>query len=155
MDYTDNNDELFMGLALEQARMAAKSDEVPVGAVLADENQNILSKDHNRTISFNDPTAHAEILVLRQACQCIQNYRLLSTTLYVTIEPCIMCLGAIIHARVQRIVFGAPDEKWGGIVSLYRITEDKRLNHRPEVVGGILEDSCRQLIQDFFRSKRV
>ncbi len=149
------HDIFFMELAVKQAHLASGADEVPVGAVLIDKDRQVLAEAHNQTISMCDPSAHAEILAIRSACKKIQNYRLLSSTLYVTIEPCVMCMGAIIHARVKRLVFGAPDPKWGGAVSLYRLAEDRRFNHSPEIVGGVLEGTCRRLIQDFFRSKRI
>jgi tRNA(adenine34) deaminase len=145
----------FMKLALNEAKKAGQKSEVPIGAVLVAESGNILSASHNQTISLADPTAHAEIITLRKAAQKILNYRLLSTTLYVTIEPCIMCMGAIVHARVSRVVFGAHDPKWGAAGSLYNIAHDTRLNHRPEIIPGICEDECRTLIQDFFREKRI
>ena len=145
----------FMKLALNQAKKAGQKSEIPIGAVLVAESGNILSASHNQTISLADPTAHAEIIALRKAGQKIQNYRLLNTTLYVTIEPCIMCMGAIVHARVSRIVFGAHDPKWGAAGSLYNIAHDTRLNHRPEIITGICEEECRTLIQDFFRKKRI
>jgi tRNA(adenine34) deaminase len=144
----------FMLLALREAREAGQLDEVPVGAVLVDTAGQILAAEGNRTVSLNDPTAHAEILALRRAAAKIGNYRLVGTTLYVTIEPCIMCMGAIVHARVQRVVFGTPDPKWGGAGSLCNFALDQRLNHRPEIVQGICQDQCRTLIQDFFRHKR-
>jgi tRNA(adenine34) deaminase len=145
----------FMKLALNEAKKAGQKSEVPIGAVLVAESGNILAASHNQTISLADPTAHAEIITLRKAAQKILNYRLLSTTLYVTIEPCIMCMGAIVHARVSRVVFGAHDPKWGAAGSLYNIAHDTRLNHRPEIIMGICEDECRTLIQDFFREKRI
>jgi tRNA(adenine34) deaminase len=145
----------FMKLALNEAKKAGQKSEVPIGAVLVAESGNILSASHNQTISLADPTAHAEIIALRKAGQKIQNYRLLNTTLYVTIEPCIMCMGAIVHARVSRVVFGAHDPKWGAAGSLYNIAHDTRLNHRPEIITGICEEECRTLIQDFFRKRRI
>ncbi|MFO7554648.1 MAG: tRNA adenosine(34) deaminase TadA [Desulfobacterales bacterium] len=144
----------FMKLAIKQAKKAGQKDEVPVGAVLVDDSGEILSVSHNQTIRLADPAGHAEILALREAAQKVLNYRLLGTTLYVTIEPCIMCMGAIVHARVARLVFGAQDPKWGGAGSLYNFAEDVRLNHRPEVIHGVCEDECRELIQEFFLSKR-
>ena len=119
------------------------------------ENGKILAEAHNQTIHLADPTAHAEILALRKAARRVSNYRLLSTTLYVTIEPCIMCMGAIVHARVAKVVFGAEDPKWGAAGSLYNIAEDLRLNHQPEIIKGVCQVECRALIQDFFRSKRM
>ncbi len=145
----------FMKLALKQAKKAGQKSEVPIGSILVSESGEILSASHNQTISLADPTAHAEIITLRKAAQKILNYRLLSTTLYVTIEPCIMCMGAIVHARVSRVVFGAHDPKWGAAGSLYNFADDTRLNHRPEIIQGICEDECRTLIQDFFREKRI
>jgi tRNA(adenine34) deaminase len=143
-----------MNLALEEAKRAGAEDEVPVGAVLVSEEGRVVSSGRNRVISLVDPTAHAEILSIRQAALRIGNYRLLNTTLYVTVEPCAMCMGAIIHARISRVVFGARDEKWGAAGSLYDFSKDDRFNHRPEIVGGVSEEECRELIRDFFRAKR-
>ena len=145
----------FMKIAIQEARKAEKKGEVPVGAVLVDSGGHILSGSHNQPIFLSDPTAHAEILVLREAAARIQNYRLLSTVLYVTVEPCVMCMGAIIHARVSTLVFGTKDAKWGAAGSLYHFAQDDRLNHRPQVIGGICQDTCRQLMQDFFKNKRM
>lgn len=144
-----------MKLAITEAKKAGQKGEVPVGAVLVTESGDILSLSHNQAITLTDPTAHAEILALRKAAQKVLNYRLLGTTLYVTIEPCLMCMGAIVHARVARVVFGAQDLKWGAAGSLYNFAEDVRLNHRPEIIQGVCQDECRALIQDFFRSKRI
>ena len=149
----DNHSKL-MQLAIKEAIKAGQNDEVPVGAALVAESGEILSLAHNQTTNLYDPTAHAEILALRMAAKKLLNYRLLNTTLYVTVEPCIMCMGAIIHARVSRIVFGANDPKWGAAGSIYNFANDHRLNHQPELIGGICEDECGRLIQDFFRSKR-
>ena len=143
-----------MKLALSEAKFAAEEAEVPIGAVLVSQDGVILAQSHNQPISLNDPTAHAEILALREAAQKVQNYRLLNTILYVTIEPCVMCMGALVHARVSRLVYGARDPKWGGAGSLYDLAGDNRLNHRMEIIAGVCEDECRALIQDFFRSKR-
>ncbi len=145
---------LYMRMALEEARKAWALQEVPVGAVLLDANETVLARTHNRTISSSDPTAHAEILALRRAAGLLRNYRLLNTTLYVSVEPCVMCMGAIIHARVARVVFGARDPKWGGAGSLYSFADDQRFNHHPDIIGGILPDKCRNLIRDFFRQRR-
>jgi tRNA(adenine34) deaminase len=144
-----------MRIALEEARRAQQIDEVPVGAVLVDASGDLLATACNRTIANTDPTAHAEILALRSAAEKLKNYRLLNTTLYVTIEPCLMCMGAVVHARVARVVYGAPDPKWGAAGSLYHFGLDPRLNHRPEVVAGVCETECRELIQEFFRFKRI
>jgi len=144
----------FMGLALEQARLGYEGFEVPIGAVIVGSEGEVLSRAHNAPVSTCDPTAHAEILALRRASSAVGNYRLPGLSLYVTIEPCIMCLGAIVAARVRRVVFGAPDPKGGACVSLYRLPEDARLNHRLEVTGGVREAECRELVQEFFRARR-
>ena len=143
-----------MELALNEAKKAGQIGEVPVGAILVSENDDILSAAHNQTIKLADPTAHAEILTLRKAALEINNYRLLNTTLYVTVEPCIMCMGAIVHARISRVVFGAPDPKWGAAGSLYNFAADDRLNHRVAITAGVCAEDCRRLMQDFFRAKR-
>jgi tRNA(adenine34) deaminase len=143
-----------MQIALAQARQAARIQEVPVGAVLVSAEGDILAKAHNRTICDHDPSAHAEMLVIRQAAAQCQNYRLLNTTLYVTVEPCLMCMGAVIHARIQRVFFGTRDPKWGAAGSLYNLGEDRRLNHHPQIVEGLLLDECRELIRGFFRERR-
>jgi tRNA(adenine34) deaminase len=144
----------FMDLALTEARAGQAMDEVPVGALVVDAHGRILSRAHNETISRCDPSAHAEMLALRRAASQIQNYRLLGTTLYVTVEPCVMCMGAAIHARVAQVVFGALDPKWGAAGSIYDFSKEKRLNHSPEVVSGIRADQSRQLMRDFFACKR-
>ena len=144
-----------MQQALKEAGKAGQKGEIPIGAVLVSETGNVITAAHNLVLHLGDPTAHAEILALREAAQKVMNYRLLNTTLYVTIEPCIMCMGAIIHARVSRVVFGANDPKWGAAGSLYNFAENSRLNHRPEIIGGICEEACRTLMQDFFRKKRI
>jgi len=144
-----------MRQALIEAQQAAREDEVPVGAVLVAQDGTVLAGAHNRTIALCDPTAHAEILALRAASHVVGNYRLLNTTLYVTIEPCIMCMGALLHARVAGIVFGAKDPKWGGAVSRYNLAADVSLNHTIDIKGGLLENECRKLIQDFFQAKRL
>jgi tRNA(adenine34) deaminase len=146
--------ENFMELALNEAKKAGQIGEVPVGAILVSENGEILSAAHNQTIKLADPTAHAEILTLRKAALEINNYRLLKTTLYVTVEPCIMCMGAIVHARISQVVFGAPDPKWGAAGSLYNFAADDRLNHRVAITTGVCAEDCRRLMQDFFRAKR-
>jgi tRNA(adenine34) deaminase len=143
-----------MTLAIKEAQKAAAKDEVPVGAVIVDKNENIVGRGYNCPISSNDPTSHAEINAMRMASGALNNYRLIDTILYVTIEPCIMCMGAIIHARIKRIVFGAKDLKWGAASSLYALADDKRLNHHPEVVSGIYEQETKQLIKNFFLNKR-
>jgi tRNA(adenine34) deaminase len=145
----------LMELALIEAKKAGQMGEVPIGAILVDGDGAILSAAHNRTINLADPTAHAEILALREAAAKINNYRLLNTTLYVTVEPCIMCMGAIVHARISKVVFGAEDPKWGAAGSLYHFAEDERLNHRVAITKGVCEQECRNLVQQFFRAKRI
>ena len=144
----------WMKIALHEAAMAKQKQEIPIGAVVVADNDELLSSGHNQTITRQDPTAHAEILALRAAAYKLANYRLLNTTLYVTVEPCPMCMGAAIHARVSLVVFGTHDPKWGAAGSLYHFAADQRFNHQPEVVAGICEDECKQLMQDFFREKR-
>lgn len=144
----------FMRLALEQARQAAEAGEVPVGAVLA-QGEMLLAAAANRPIAASDPTAHAEILAIREAAIKTGNYRLPETTLYVTLEPCIMCMGAILQARIQRLVFGALDPKTGAAGSRYTIGTDDLLNHRLEITSGILEAECSQILKDFFRKRRA
>ena len=151
----DDNDRMFMKMALEEARRARDAGEVPVGAVLVDADNRVLARGCNQAIGHCDPTAHAEIVILREGARILGNYRLLSTTLYATIEPCVMCMGAIIHARVARLVYGAPDPKWGAAGSLYDIARDARLNHQPVIVSGVCEADCRAIIQDFFKLKRA
>ena len=151
----DLSPEKYMELALTEAKKAGQMGEVPIGAILASKDGAILSATHNRTIDLVDPTAHAEILALREAALKINNYRLLNTTLYVTVEPCIMCMGAIVHARISKVVFGTADPKWGAAGSLYHFAEDDRLNHRVAITKGVCEQECRSLMQDFFRAKRV
>ncbi len=145
----------MMKVALNEAEKARQKGEVPIGAVLVADKEDVLAAEHNQTITLNDPTAHAEILALRSAAAGIGNYRLLNTTLYVTVEPCPMCMGAAIHARVLRLVFGTRDPKWGAAGSLYNFADDQRFNHQPEVIEGICKDECKTLMQNFFRSKRT
>jgi len=147
--------ENFMQEAILEAKRAAASGEVPVGALLVSPEGTLLAKAHNKTITLSDPTAHAEILAIRRAGQALGNYRLPNTTLYVTIEPCVMCMGALLHARIARIVYGAKDPKWGAAGTLYDLSADSRLNHKIDVQGGILERECRALIQGFFEHKRL
>ncbi len=144
----------FMKIALEEAESGYRRGEVPVGAVLVREG-NILAQAHNSPISTNDPSAHAEMLVLRKAGEILGNYRMAGTELYVTIEPCIMCAGAIVHARVERVIFGARDPKCGAVVSLYNVLDDKRLNHQVKITEGILKEECGEIISRFFKEKRV
>ena len=147
--------EHYMQIAIAEAKKGQECGEVPVGAVLVDAHGNIVAAAHNQVILKSDPTAHAEMLTLRKASTKIRNYRLLSTTLYATVEPCVMCMGAIIHARVARVVFGALDPKWGAAGSLYDFSEDVRLNHHPEIIGGVKATECRDMMQAFFRKRRT
>lgn len=144
-----------MRAALKEAEKAAAAGEVPVGAVVVDPAGRILSRAHNQTVSDNDPTAHAEILALRKAARKAENYRLNGCRLVVTLEPCPMCAGAAVHARVAEILYGAADPKAGAVRSLYRIATDERLNHRASVISGILAEECAALLTEFFRPKRV
>ncbi len=144
----------LMKQALSEAEKGSSMGEVPVGAVLASQEGQIVAKAYNQPIALGDPTAHAEILAIRKAGLFFRNYRLNNTTLVVTLEPCLMCMGAAINARIARLVFGTVDPKAGAAVSLYNLAEDKRLNHRIEVVSGIMEEECRSLIQDFFQVRR-
>ena len=147
-------DELFMGLALEEALKAGGRGEVPVGAVIIDEQQNILAVGSNNSIGESDPAGHAEMVAMRTAGKNIGNYRLLNTTIYVTIEPCVMCAGAMIHARVGRLVYGASDPKTGGVVSCYQVGGDGKLNHQLNIEGGVLAEECAELLSSFFKKKR-
>jgi tRNA(adenine34) deaminase len=154
MGIASSIDEAWMTLAIEQAKLAEKIEEVPVGAVLVQDNQ-LIASAHNQPISNNDPTAHAEIQLLRAAGKQLNNYRFPDTTLYVTLEPCTMCLGAMIHARVSRIVFGAYDQKTGVCGSCQDLSTSKCFNHSIETEGGILADECKQLLQKFFKKRRI
>ena len=145
----------YMHLALNEAEKAGQIDEVPVGAVLVAKNGDVLASAYNQVIHENDPSAHAEMTVLRLAGKKINNYRLIGTVLYVTLEPCMMCMGAIIHARISTLVFGAKDPKWGAAGTLYNFADDSRLNHQVEVISGICEAECASLIQNFFKNKRI
>jgi tRNA(adenine34) deaminase len=144
----------WMAVAIEAARNAAGNGEVPVGAVIVGADGEQLAAAGNLTITNNDPTAHAEILALREAANKIGNYRLLGATVYSTIEPCAMCAGALVNARVARLVYGARDERFGAVETLFRLCDDPRLNHRIEIVSDVMAYECRQLMQDFFRLRR-
>jgi len=146
-------DERWMALAIEQAKKAEGLIEVPVGAVLVQDDK-LITQAHNQPISTNDPTAHAEIELLRSAGKKLNNYRLPNTTLYVTLEPCTMCLGAIIHARIARVVFGAYDEKTGVCGSCIDLSTSEWFNHSIEIKGGVLADECKNLLQQFFKKRR-
>jgi len=145
--------EKWMKLALEQARLAQAMSEVPVGAVLVQDDQ-LIASAHNQPIYSNDPTAHAEIQLLRAAGKQLNNYRFPDTTLYVTLEPCTMCLGAMIHARVSRVVFGAYDQKTGVCGSCTDLSTSQCFNHTIAIEGGVLENNCKQLLQEFFKKRR-
>lgn len=153
MSSTNNRDIFWMQLAIEQAKKAASMGEVPVGAVLVQDEQ-LIATGHNQSIQDHDPSAHAEVVVLRKAGIAIQNYRLLKTTLYVSLEPCIMCTGLLVHARIQRLVFGATDPKAGAVCSICRLLEHPKLNHAIELSSGILLEECGRLLTDFFKSRR-
>jgi tRNA(adenine34) deaminase len=144
----------FMRAALDEARRAFDAGEVPVGAVVVLDGK-IVGRGFNQPIGASDPTAHAEIVALRSAAAALGNYRLVGTTLYVTIEPCLMCVGAMVHARVGTLVFGAPEPKAGAVMSACRAHELPSLNHRIDVVGGVLEEDCRAVIQEFFKGRRI
>jgi tRNA(adenine34) deaminase len=143
----------WMAEALAEAVLAEANGEIPIGAVVV-RNDLIIGRGHNRPISQNDPTAHAEMSALRDAARTLSNYRLPETTLYVTAEPCLMCMGALLHARVRRLVFGCYDPKAGAAGSLFNVSNDPRLNHQLEVTAGVRTDESRELLQRFFRSKR-
>ena len=143
----------FMREALDEARRGAADGEVPVGAVVVMEGT-IVARAHNAPIALADPTAHAEVLALRAAGEKRGNYRLTGATLYATVEPCAMCCGAALHARVARVVYGAPDPKAGAVDSLYRLLDDARLNHRAAAMGGVLAGEAAQLLSAFFETKR-
>jgi tRNA(adenine34) deaminase len=147
-------DEHWINRAIEQAIAAAEIGEVPVGSVIVDSEGLELSAASNRTIIDSDPTAHAEIIALRQAAKAIGNYRLVGTTVYSTIEPCAMCAGALVNARVARLVFGAYDLRFGAVETHFQLCTSEKLNHRIDVTSGVLEPECRQLMQDFFRQRR-
>jgi tRNA(adenine34) deaminase len=146
-------DRQFMQQALSQAKLAAAAGEVPVGAVLVRDGQ-IISTGFNQPITNSDPSAHAEMMALRAAAQSESNYRLPGTTLYVTLEPCTMCAGAMLHARVERVVFGATDPKTGAAGSVLNVFSEKQINHQTQVEGGIMGEECGQVLRDFFRERR-
>jgi tRNA(adenine34) deaminase len=148
-----SEDEAWMRQAFAEAEVAASVGEVPVGAVVVS-NGEILGRGLNRPIQDSDPTAHAEIMALRAAATAVNNYRLPGTAVYVTLEPCAMCMGAMLHARVARVVFGAYDEKSGAAGSVLDLSNNRKLNHQLEVNGGILADQCGALLQNFFKSRR-
>ncbi len=147
-------DEKYMKMAIKEAGQAARSGEVPVGAVLV-KGDRVLAEDHNQCIKQSDPTAHAEVLVLRKAGKALRNYRLKDTVMYVTTEPCPMCLSAMIHARVSRLVFGTLEPKFGAVESRFSLLRENGLNHHVEVTGGILEKECTEILKSFFKERRA
>jgi tRNA(adenine34) deaminase len=147
------SDEFFMACALVEARQAGQAGEVPVGAVVVFDNR-IVGRGFNQSIGSRDPAAHAEIIALREAAHQLGNYRLTDATVYVTIEPCVMCAGALVNARIKRLVYGAPEERFGAVASLFQLCTHSSLNHRMEVVSGVLADECRALLQSFFKQRR-
>jgi tRNA(adenine34) deaminase len=154
MDTTEAEDARRMGLALEEARLGDAAGEVPVGAVVVLDGR-VIGRGHNRVIAASDPTAHAEIVALRDAAQAVENYRLAGADLYTTVEPCPMCCGAAVNARVTRVVYGAADPKAGAARTLYRLLDDARLNHQVTVVAGVRSAECGALLSGFFQKKRA
>lgn len=144
----------LMSEALKEAENALAKDEVPVGAVVADRNGYIIARGYNRSVSSHDPTAHAEIIALRNAAIVAENYRLSDLSLCVTMEPCLMCAGALLNARIKTLVYGADDPKAGAVESLFKVLNDKRLNHNIEVISGVHKNRCKKIIQDFFKERR-
>jgi tRNA(adenine34) deaminase len=147
-------DEKYMKMALEEAGKANKRGEIPVGAILL-KGDRVLAKDHNRCIELSDPTAHAEILVLRKGGEILKNYRLNDTVMYVTAEPCPMCVSAMVHSRISRLVFGALEPKFGAVESKFKLLDDNGINHKVKVDRGILEKECAGILKGFFRKKRA
>ncbi len=147
------NDEFWMNFALAEAQQAVKTDEVPIGAVIVLHGE-IIGRGHNQPISSCDPTAHAEIIALREAAKRIENYRLTDATMYVTIEPCAMCAGALVNARIKRLVYGAAEPRQGAVHSVFQICTNSSLNHQVEVTAGVKEDDCKALMQAFFKTRR-
>jgi len=147
-------DQLYMKMAIEQAQIAEENGDVPIGAIIVYENQ-IIGKTYNQREQLQDPTAHAEIIALTQAAAFIENWRLHGCTMYVTLEPCTMCAGAMVLARIDRLVYGCDDPKTGAVKSLYNIATDERLNHIINVTSGVLAEECSALLQHFFRRRRI
>jgi len=145
--------EKYMRMALKEAEKAARDGEVPVGAILVKGDQ-VLAKDHNRCIELSDPTAHAEILVLRKGGRILKNYRLNDTVMYVTVEPCPMCVSAMVHSRIFRLVFGAHEPKFGAVESKFKLMDNSSLNHKVKVDRGVLEKECSEILKSFFKKKR-
>ena len=149
-----DQDSQFMAAALAEAKRAETDGEVPIGAVAVAGGQ-IVGAGHNRPIRLSDPTAHAEIVAIRSAASRLKTYRLETVSIYVTLEPCVMCVGAMVNARVARVIYGARDEKAGALGSVYDIGRDGRLNHRFEVIAGVMESECAEILRDFFRARRA
>ncbi len=149
----NSEDRHYMGLALKEAEKAAEEEEIPVGAIVAHQGQ-VIGEGHNRREALQSPTAHAEIFALQESAEHLKSWRLHECTLYVTLEPCVMCVGAMIQARIARLVFGCLDPKGGAVESLYRLCEDPRLNHNVVVTSGVLADQCSRILSDFFASLR-
>jgi len=147
-------DKKFMEIALREAEIAASKGEIPVGAVLVKDNQ-IIAKEHNRCVELNDPTAHAEILVLRRGGEVLKNYRLNDTVIYVTAEPCAMCVSAMIHGRISRLVYGTLEPKTGAVESRIRLLDERHFNHIFQVKRGILEKECAEILRSFFKGRRA
>ncbi len=147
------DDRDYMALALEEARKAFDLGEVPIGAVLVCEGQ-VVSRGHNLREIWHDATAHAEMVVIQDACRKLERWRLSGTTLYVTIEPCPMCAGALVNSRVDRLVYGSPDSKAGAVESLFNVVQHEKLNHRLEVTAGVMEEECAAIMKEFFRERR-
>ena len=143
----------MMMQALQQAQLAYDEDEVPVGAIIVHKDR-VIAAAHNQRETLKDPTAHAEMIAITQAAEALQSWRLLDCTLYVTLEPCPMCAGAIVQARIPTVIFGTTDPKAGAAHSLYQITNDSRLNHQATVIGGVLKEECKSILQEFFRQQR-
>ncbi|MDP1559955.1 MAG: tRNA adenosine(34) deaminase TadA [Pirellulaceae bacterium] len=151
----DVDHQLFMTRAIQQALLAYEADEVPVGAVIVSPDQKVIAAAYNQKIQLKDPTAHAEILAITQAAAALEDWRLNGCTLYVTLEPCAMCAGAILQARIDTVVFGAYDPKAGAVQSLFQLLNDPRLNHRCHVIEGLMADECGQILTAFFQEKRA
>ena len=154
MTQTNNDDVKYMCMAVKQAEIAEQNGDIPIGAVIVHKGQ-IIAKACNQREQLKDPTAHAEIIVLTQAAAALESWRLNDCTIYVTLEPCPMCAGALVLARIDRLVYGCDDPKTGAVKSLYNIVQDARLNHRVEVVSGVLASECSKILQDFFLKRRT
>ena len=150
-----NHDYEFMKMALQQAERAAALGEVPIGALVVDADNNVIGEGFNQTIHINDPTAHAEVVALRQAASFLSNYRLNACTLYVSLEPCAMCMGAILHSRIKRVVFAASDPKTGACGSVISLQSEARLNHHCVVTQGVMAEEASSLLRSFFKAKRL